>query len=56
MENTPDEVFHHTPGMDVNGDEGSEGAAVQIGQVGPDQAGEGCQLSRTGQQVLSQCS
>lgn len=52
----PDEVVHDVPGMNINGDEGGEGAAVQVGQGPPDQAGEGPQLGRAGQQVLSQGS
>ena len=50
----PDEVVHDVSSMDINGDEGGEGAAVQVGQGPPDQAGEGPQLGRAGQQVLSQ--
>lgn len=52
----PDEVVDNVSGMDVNGDEGGQGAAVQVGQGPPDQAGEGPQLGRAGQQVLSQGS
>ena len=52
----PDEVVNDVSGMDVDSDEGREGAAVQVGQGPPDQAGEGPQLGRACQHVLSQGS
>ena len=42
--------------MDINSDEGSQGAAVQVWQRPSDQAGESSQLGSTGQQVLGKGS
>lgn len=52
----PDEIVYNVSSMDINGDEGREGAAVQVGQGPPDQAGEGPQLGIACQHVLSQSS
>ena len=52
----PDEVVDNVSGMDIHGNEGREGAAVQVGQGPPDQAGEGPQLGRACQHVLSKGS
>ncbi len=42
--------------MNINSDEGSQSATVQVWQRSSDQAGEGSQLGSTGQQVLGQGS
>lgn len=52
----PDEVVHNIFGMYVNSDESREGAAVQVRQGPPDQAGKPPQLGSACQQVLSQGS